>query len=99
MCADILDNETELDELFSLVEPNEMEEEGEILSAVGSSTEEPRCEPGLAPDEEGSHGERRSEGSPSQGLNLINTPKNVQMGRHKTAAAAAPPASDVRRLA
>ena len=74
MCADILDNETELDKLFSLVELDEREE-GEIHSAVGSSMEEPWCEPGLAPDGGGSHRERRSESSPCQGANLINTPK------------------------
>ena len=49
MCADILDNYTELDELFSLVELDEREE-GEILVAVGSSMEEPLREPGLATD-------------------------------------------------
>ena len=74
MCTDILDNDTELDKLFSLVELDEREE-GEILAAVGSSMEESLREPGLATDGKGSHGERCSERSPCHGPNLINTPK------------------------
>ena len=76
MCAYVLDTDMELDKLFSLVELDEREE-GEILSAVRSSTEEPLRGSDLGTDEEGSHEERCSERSPCQGPKLINTPTGV----------------------
>ena len=76
MCADMLDTNTELDELFSLVELDEMEE-GEILNAVRSSMDKPLRGSGLATDGEGSHGERPAEKSPCQGPKLDNTPMSV----------------------
>ena len=47
MCAELIDTDTELDELFSMVELDDMED-GEVFTAVRTSTDDPQSGSNLA---------------------------------------------------
>ena len=76
MCMEFTDIDTELDELFSMVELDDTKD-GEVFTAVRTSTNQPQSGSSLAVDTEGSHEERLTERSPCQGPNLDNTPTSV----------------------